>query len=223
MPGHSRRLQRERPFSIAPDPMWNSSREIRPYESFAAAHAPPPPYVPPPTYAEMVVPPGPGQIESLVQVLRSPARPSAAEVEVIDIEPSTLQSSTLEVRDDSVSSDRIPRVLVTEEEANNDPSYSFGPSWTFARDGPSHLSTFLLAEEADDSTTPEAEMVDVVVGGDGNPNDESQLSEKARGKKRARDDDPSDDRDDTETLEILFGGSSSDRDGQPDCKRVKSA
>jgi hypothetical protein len=274
VPGPSRRLQRERPFSVAPDPMWNSSREIRPQESLAATHAPPPPYVLPPTYAEVVPP---RQIESVVQVVHS-AGPSP--VEIIDIEPSTLQSSILDVRDVSISSDNIRRVPVTEEEANNAPSYSFGPSWTFAstmqaqsptpsedlaaddtdsddenpyigsevttsaddaeHDDPSHpldLSTFLLAEEAENSTTSDDEMGDVVVGssGDENPDADSQLSEKARGKKRMRDEDyPSDDKDDSETLEMLLGegssggssssssSTSSDRDGQPDRKRMKT-
>jgi hypothetical protein len=79
-------------------------------------------------------------------------------------------------------------------------------------------------------------MVDVVVGGSGEeiPNVESQLSEKAHGKKRMREGDHSDDKDDRETLEILFGNSegsssgassssnSSDRDGQPNRKRMKT-
>ncbi|KAF8502116.1 hypothetical protein F5888DRAFT_1669362, partial [Russula emetica] len=254
VPGPSRRLQRERPFSVAPDPMWNSSREIQPYEHLAT-YAPPPPYIQPPTYAEVVPP---EQIEAVEEVVYSD--PFA--VEIIEIEPSTLQSPTLDIRDVSVSSSAIPRVPVTEEEAHNNPSYSYGPSWTFesrrqapnstasedvadedpqvttstddAHNGPSHPpdQTILWAEMAENSTTSENETGDVDVGsGDENPNAEPQLSEKARGKKRMREEDySSDEKDDSEMLEGLLGGgcssgsgsnTSSDRDGQPDRKRMK--
>ncbi|KAI0281407.1 hypothetical protein BGY98DRAFT_958820 [Russula aff. rugulosa BPL654] len=234
--------------------MWNSSREIRPQESLAATHAPPPPYVLPPTYAEVIPP---RQIESVVQVVHS-ARPSP--VEIIDIEPSTLQSSTLDVRDVSISSDNIPRAnnapsihspqsstpsedLAADDTDSDDENPYIGSEVTTGadgaeHDGPSHpldLSTFLWAEEAENSTTSDDEMGDVVVGSssDENPDADSQLSEKARGKKRMRDEDyPSDDKDDSETLEMLLeegssGGSSSsstssDRDGQPDRKRMKT-
>jgi hypothetical protein len=244
--------------------MWNSSREIQPYQSLAT-HAPPPPYVLPPTYAEVVPP---GQIEAVEEVIRSESFP----VEIIEIEPSTLQSPTLDVREVSISSTLIPPVSVTEEEAHNTPSYSFGPSWTFmsstqaqnltasedaadeidsddedpnsyigsqvttstddAHGEPSHpldLSAVLWAEEAENSATSENETGNVS-SGDGNPNVESQLSEKARGKKRMREEDySSDEKEDSETLEVLLGegcggGSSisSDRDGQPDRKRMKT-
>ena len=255
VPGHSRLLQRERPFSVAPDPMWNSSREIQPYDTLATTHAqPPPPYVLPPTYAE-VFPPG-GQIESVVQVVRH-SEPS--HVETIEIEPPTVQPSTLDVREVSVSSRNIPAVLVTEEDANNAPSYSLGPSWTFASStlaqsltapdgaaqgdpsGPLDLSTFPRAEEAENSTTPGAGDERGNVGGgsgdEDDPNVESQLSEKARGKKRMREEDyPSDEQDEAETLECLLGeGCSSGGSGcnpgsssssgrgreQPDRKRIK--
>lgn len=243
VPGPSRRLQRERPFSVAPDPMWNSSREIQPGERLATQA--PPPYVLPPTYAE-VVPPEPFPVET------------------IEIDPSTLQSPTLDVRDISVSSRNIPHVPVTDEEAHNNPSYSYGPSWTFQSttqaqnpaasedeeavevdsesgnlyigssqattstdDGhgdPSHsLNPLTLpsTEEAENPTTSENETGP----GDGDPNVPSQLSEKARGKKRALDEDnSSDERDNSETLEGEGGsgsGTSSDGDGQPDRKRMK--
>jgi hypothetical protein len=264
VPGPSRRLQRERPFSVAPDPMWNSSREIQPHDTLAT-HAPPPPYVLPPTYAEVVPP---GQIGAVEEVIRSESFP----VEIIEIEPSTLQSPTLAVREVSISSNAITPVPVTEEGAHNNPSWSFGPSWTSmsstqaqnltasedaaeeadpddedpnpyigsqvttstddAHSEPSHPldpSAVLWAEEAGNSTTSENETGDVG-SGDENPNVESQLSEKARGKKRMREEDYSlDEKDDSETLEVLLGGGcsggssiSSDRDGQPDRKRMKT-
>jgi hypothetical protein len=156
--------------------MWNSSREIRPYE-LLATHAPPPPYVLPPTYAEVIPP---GQIEAVEEVVRSEPFPA---VETVEIEPSTLQSPALDLREVSDSPTIVPQVPVTEEEAH------------------------------------------------GNPNVESQLSEKARGKKRMREEDySSDEKDDSETTEDLLGrcGSSSrttgsgDRDGQPDRKRMKT-
>ncbi len=100
VPGPSRRLQRERPFSVAPDPMWNSSREIQPYERLATC-VPPPPYVLPPTYAEVV----PSEhIETIEEVPVEPIH-----VETIEIEPSTLRSPTLSVRHAAVSSTAIPR------------------------------------------------------------------------------------------------------------------
>jgi hypothetical protein len=85
--------------------------------------------------------------------------------------------------------------------------------------------------EIDPSTlhaASEDETGDVGGSGDENPgNDESQLSEKARGKKRMREED---EKDDSEALEDLLGGgrssgsgtSTSDRDGQPDRKRMKT-
>jgi hypothetical protein len=261
VPGPSRRLQRERPFSVAPDPMWNSSREIQPGESLGT-HAPPPPYVLPPTYAEVVPP---GQVENVAEALHLEPFP----VETIEIEP-----STLDVREVSVSSDIIPHVPMTEEEAQNTPSYAFGPSWTFqsstqaqnpiasedeadeevdsdgpdphvgsqvttstndARGDPSHSLDpvpLLWTAEAENSTTSGNETGDVG-SGDEDPNAQSQLSEKARGKKRMREEDySSDEKDDSETLEELFGGSSGsggcnpsssgDGDGQPDRKRIKT-
>jgi hypothetical protein len=253
VPGPSRRLQRERPFSVAPDPMWNSSREIQPGERLAT-HAPPPPYVLPPTYAEVVPP---GQVETVAEVVHLEPFP----VETIEIEP-----STLDVREVSISSNIIPRVPVTEEEAQNTPSYAFGPSWSFlsstqaqnpitsedeadeevvgsqvttgtddAHGDPSHSLDpvpSLWAAGAENSTTSGNETGDVG-SGDENPNAQSQLSEKARGKKRMREEDySSDEKDDSETLEELFGGSSSsggcnpsnsgDGDGQPDRKRIKT-
>ena len=212
VPGPSRRLQRERPFSVAPDPMWNSSREIRPYERLAT-HAPPPPYVLPPTYAEAVPP---GQIESVEEVVP----PELYPVETIEIEPSTSQPPTLCVRDVSVSSTVIPRAPVTEEAAHNKPSYTFGSSWNFSS----------IAPQAEISTTSENETGDGDVGSaDENQNVESQLSEKARGKKRMREEDcSSDEKDDSETLEHLLGegcsggNTNNDRDGQPDRKRIKT-
>lgn len=258
VPGPSRRLQRERPFSVAPDPMWNSSREIQPGECLAT-HAPPPPYVLPPNYAEVVPP---GQIETVAEVVHLEPLP----VETIEIEPSTLQSPTLDVRE--VSSNVIPHVPVTEEEAHNTPSFAFGPSWSFlsttqarnptasedevdeevdststddAHGDPSHSLDpvpLLWAAEAENSTTSGNETGDVG-SGDENPNVQSQLSEKARGKKRMREEDySSDEKDDSETLEELLGGSgcsssggcnpsssgnsSGDDDGQPDRKRIKT-
>jgi hypothetical protein len=261
VPGRSRRLQRERPFSVAPDPMWNSSRDIQPGDRLAA-RAPPPPYVLPPTYAEVVPS---GQNEA---------------VETIEIEPSTLQSLTLDVREVSVSSDNILRLPVTEEEAHNTPSHTFGPDWAFNRrarnprkpttsedeadeqvnsddenpdthigsqvttntdDAPGGSShsldpvALLSADEAENPTTSENATGDVV-SGEEDPNVRSQLSEKARGKKRMRDEDySSDERDAAETLGELFGGSSgsssggcnpgsssNDREGQPDHKRMKT-
>ena len=165
VPGPSRRLQRERPFSVAPDPMWNSSREIQPGE-YLATQAPPPPYVLPPNYTEMVPP---GQIEAVEQVVHpGPSFP----VEVIEIDPSTLHIA-----------------------ASGD-------------------------EAAENSTCSENETGDVGgPGGEDNPkNDESQLSENARGKKRMRDDDdiPGGD------CSGGSGTSSSDRDAQPDRKRMKT-
>ena len=171
VPGPSRRLQRERPFLVAPDPMWNSSQEIRPYEPLATAHAPPPPYVLPPTYAETDPP---GQIEAVEttdEVVHSELEPFATAV-TIEIEPSTSQSPALDVWD----------------------------------------------SDACVSSTESGE----VDSGDENRNVESQLSEKARGKKRMREEDQS------ETLEDLLGCCSSgsrtgnDRDGQPDRKRMKT-
>jgi hypothetical protein len=286
VPGPSRRLQRERPFSVAPDPMWNSSREIRPYETLATP-APPPPYVLPPTYAE-VVPPGQIEARTVEEVVRLETFPT---VETIEIEPSTLQSSTLEVREVSVTSNTIPRVPVTEEEANSVASYRFGPSWNFLSstrpsrakmgividptvahvpnltasedeagevgsgsddedpnpysgsqvttsandahgDHPHSLDPAILWEfEAENSTASGNETGDVG-SGDESPNAQSQLSEKARGKKRMREEDySSDEKDDLETMEVLIGGcsgsgssgrTSSDRDGQPDRKRMKT-
>ena len=199
VPGPSRRLQRERPFSVAPDPMWNSSREIRPYERLAT-HAPPPPYVLPPTYAETDPP---GQIEPVEEVVI----PEPYPVETIEIEPSTLQPPTLGVRNVSVSSTVIPRVPVDEEEVHDKPSYTFGPSWNFSS----------IAPQVEISTTSENETGDVDVG--------SELSEKARGKKRMREEDYSlDEKDDSEVLEHLGEGCSggNTRNGQPDRKRVKT-
>ena len=193
VPGPSRRLQRERPFSVAPDPMWNSSREIQPDERLAT-QAPPPPYVLPPNYAEV------GEIEAVEEVVH----PEHLPVETIEIDPSTL-----------------------EEVHNNHPSHSFGPSWAF-------LSTNTQAENpaasehdaAENPTSYENETGDVGGAGEENLNVEPQLSEKARGKKRMREEDETDD---SEALEEdLLGrgcssgsGTSSDRDGQPDRKRMK--
>ena len=238
--------------------MWNSSREIQPDERLAT-QAPPPPYVLPPTYAEVVPP---GQIEAVEEVVHLEPYP----IETIEIEPSTLQSTTLDVRDVSTSSTDIPNLPVTAEEANNNPSFTFGPSWTFlsstqaqnptasedeadavdsddenlyigsqvtnstddAHGGPSHALD-PLAAAAENSTTSENETGDVG-SGDQNSNAESQLSEKARGKKRMREEDYlSDENEDSETLEVLLGGdcsngssTGSDRDGQPDRKRTKT-
>jgi hypothetical protein len=157
VPGPSRRLQRERPFSVAPDPMWNSSREIQPDERLAT-QAPPPPYVLPPSYAEMVPP---GQIDAV--------HPEPLPVEVIEIDPSAFSRA-----------------------ASEDEAADIGGS-----------------------------------GSDANPkNDESQLSEKARGKKRMREEDENEN-DDSELGGDCSSGSSSgtrtsDRDGQPDRKRLKT-
>jgi len=99
---------------------------------------------------------------------------------------------------------------------------------------PSHLLD-PVALQAENTATSEYETGDVG-SGDGNPNAESQLSEKARGKKRMREEDySSDEKDESEALEELLGGSStggcnpssssrtsSDCDGQPDRKRVKT-
>ena len=201
VPGPSRVLQRERPFSVAPDPMWNSSREIQPDERLAT-RPPPPPYVLPPTYAEVV----PGEIGTFEEVVH----PEPLPVETIEIDPSTLQSPTLDVRGVSVSSSNIPHVPVTEEEAHTNPSHSFGPSWAFQS-----------TTQAQNSAASEDEPADGVDADDENPIVESQLSEKARGKKRMRDEDETDD------LEDLGGGcssgsTSSDGDGQPDRKRMKT-
>lgn len=145
---------------------------------------------------------------------------SEPSVEIIeDDEPSTLQSSTLDVHDVSVSVGHIPHAPVPEEVANNTPSYSFGPSWTFASSGLPKIPT-----------ASEDEAADNVESDHENPNVGSWLSGKALGKKRMREEDcPSDDNDDLETLEILFGegsgsgnSTSSDRDGQPDRKRLKT-
>jgi hypothetical protein len=240
--------------------MWNSSREIQPHEPLAT-QAPPPPYILPPTYTEVVHP-----------------EPFPAVVEIIDIEPSTLQSPTLDVREVSISSNTIPRVPATDEEAQNTPSFTFGPSWTFISstqapntadaedeaggevgsdsddqdpdpyvgpqvatstdgaqgDPPYSLDPSILWDEV--SATSEDETDDHVGSGDENPNSESQLSEKARGKKRMREEDySSDEKDELETMEDLLGGgsggggsgsgssrTSSDRDGRPDRKRVKT-
>ena len=269
VPGPSRRLQRERPFSVAPDPMWNSSLDIQPHEPLAT-QAPPPPYVLPPTYTEVVPP---GQMEVVEEVVHPEFFPAA--VEIIEIEPSTLQSPTLDVQEVSISSNTIPRVPATDEEVQNAPSYTFGPSWTFLPNpqaqntadsevdtgvevdfdsddehpdpyvGP-QVATSTDDEDGDpsDSLDPsilwaevsadlEDEAGDHVGSGDENPNPESQLSEKARGKKRMREEDySSDEKDELETMEDLLGGgssgsgsssrTSSDRDGQPDRKRVKT-
>jgi len=154
--------------------------------------------------------------------------PSPVEVIEVDSEPSTLQPSTLDVRDVSVSSSSIPRVPVTEEEeeAQNNHSYSLGPSWAFAS-----------TTQGQHLTRSEDEAGGVGGGYGGgcsgveNPNIESQLSEKARGKKRMREEDyTSDDEDDAKTVELLLeegcgsGSSSSscDRDGQHDRKRTKT-
>jgi hypothetical protein len=230
--------------------MWNSSREIRPYDRLATHAPPPPPYVLPPTYAEVAPPRAGAQRESVEEVVHSePFFP----VETIEIEPSTLQSPIiLDVRDvSSVSSAVIPRVPVTEEEpheageVNSDDENPFIGSRVTSTDDAAHddhLShsrdplTFPRAEEeAENSTTTasENETGDDVGSGDENPNVESQLSEKARGKKRMREEDyySSDEKDDLVTLENLFGeggcssrstATSSDRDGQPDRKRMKT-
>lgn len=194
VPGPSRRLQRERPFSVTPDPMWNSSREILTYGGLATC--------PPPTYTEMVV-------------------PSSERVETVVIKPSTLQSPILDVREVSV----IPRVPMTEGEEevvtqHNNPPYLLGPSTTRLAQNQN-----LTASDDDDET-------------DDSSNVESQLGETARGKKRTREEEYSpDDKDESEALERPFGedcssgsggcnsngtGTSSDRDGQPDRKRMKT-
>lgn len=264
VPGPSRRLQRERPFSVPADPMWNSSRDIQPGESLGT-HPPPPPYVLPPTYAEVVPS---GQNEA---------------VEVIEIQPSTPQSPTLIVQEVSLPSNNIPHLPVTEQEARNTPSYQYGPDWAFnsprarkprnpttsgnganeeihshvegpdphiggsqvttntdsAPGDPSHSLDPVApmpAEPAETSTTSENETGDVGSSSEENPNVGSQLSERARGKKRMREEDySSDERDAAETLgELLGAGSSggcdpssssssgSDREGQPDRKRMKT-
>ena len=222
VPGPSRRLQRERPFSVAPDPMWNSSREIQLDEPLATG-PPPPPYVQtrnvlPPTYAEVV-----------------PLRQYEA-VETIEIEPSTLRSPTLDVRHVSVSSRVIPDVPVTEEdeeeEANDNSSPSLNPSWTFppTTQAPNPTASEDRADEvAENSSSSENETGDVG-SSDEHPKGESELSEKARGKKRMRDED--DEYDESETLAHLLGDvgsssgsgsyTSSDCDGQPDRKRTKT-
>ena len=220
-----------------------------------AIQAPPPPYVQPPTYTEVVPT---GQIEAVQQVVHL----EPFQVETIEIEPSTLQPTTLDVRDASVSN-TIPSLPVTEEEAQNAPSFTFGPSWTFmsstqaqnptasededeAHVDPYSLDTLAWAEEAENSTTTSENGTGDVGSGDENPNvesQESQLSERARGKKRMREEDYSsleDEKDESEALEELLGessctasggcnpggsgssGTSSDRDGQPDRKRMKT-
>jgi hypothetical protein len=253
--------------------MWNSSREIRPYEHLATRHAPPPPpYVLPPTYyAAEVVPPQPGagagaggQIESVEEVVLSEEPFFPVVVETIEIvEPaSTLQSPILDVRDVSSvsfsSTAIVPRVPVTGEEAReadevdyDDENSCIGPQVaTSADDAAAHddhpsrsrdPSTFLRAgavdSETENSTTTSSENEtgdDLIGSGDENPAAESQLSEKARGKKRMREEDyyySLDEKDDLERLENLLGepeggcsGSSSsdrDRDGEPDRKRMK--
>ena len=200
VPGPSRRLQRERPFSVAPDPMWNSSREILPYGGLATRSRPPRP-----TYTEVVVPP-------------------SGRIETVEIEPSTLRSPSLDVREVYV----IPRVPgVTEEVAqHNDPPYSLSPSTTRQ----AHNQNTTASEDHDH---------DLI---DDNPNVKSRLGETARGKKRTREEDYSpDEKDESETLEYPLGedcssgsggrnpnsagtgtGTSSDRDGQPDRKRMKT-
>lgn len=235
VPGPSRRLQRERPFSVAPDPMWNSSREINPFERLAAP-APPPPYVPPPTYDEAV------PID-------------------IEIEPETLQVPTLTVQHASVSSNVIPPAPAEEEEvaassnAATDTSTSAGTSGTddsvnnvppssVATSLPSAAATGHLGNIADDtnnnpssslipSTGPVGNLPASEVEADHDDPDlgpSPQLSEKARGKKRMREEDYTSD-EDNEALESLLGeGSSSGsghhlnssgRDEGPDRKRMK--
>jgi hypothetical protein len=230
VPGPSRRLQRERPFSVAPDPMWNSSREINPFERLAAP-APPPPYVPPPTYDEAV------PIE-------------------IEIEPETLQAPTLTVQHVSVSSSVIPPAPAEEEEveassnavantstststSNTDdspnnappsPVVSSLPSATAGHlDNDAGLSSLSLIP----STGPVEDSLVSGVEADHDDPDLSpspQLSEKARGKKRMREEDYTSD-EENQALESLLGegcssGSghnpgSSGRDQEPDRKRMK--
>ncbi|KAI0276565.1 hypothetical protein BGY98DRAFT_985034 [Russula aff. rugulosa BPL654] len=139
---------------------------------------------PPPPY---VLPPNyaeVGEIEAVEEVVH----PEHFPVETIEIDPSTL-----------------------EEVHNNHPSHSFGPSWAF-------LSTNTQAqnpaasehEAAENPTSYENETGDVSGAGDENPNVEPQLSEKARGKKRMREEDETDD---SEALEQDLGGGCSSGSG----------
>ena len=237
VPGPSRRLQRERPFSVAPDPMWNSSREINPFERLAAP-APPPPYVSPPTYDEAI-----------------PI--------VVEIEPETLQAPTLTVQHASVSSNVIPPAPAEEEEVEASSNAAADTSTNASTSGtddspnnvpPSSVATSLpsatashLANDADDASNnpsssfsslipstgpvgnhPASEVEADHDGPDQGPS--PQLSEKARGKKRMREEDYTSD-EENEALERLLGegcssGSghnldSSGREEGPDRKRMK--
>ncbi len=243
VPGHSRRLQRERPFSVAPDPMWNSSQEIRPYEPLATG-PPPPPYVCPPTYAEVALA---ERIETIEEVVPT----SQEHIETIEIHPASLQPSTLNVQDVSVSSSVIPRAAVAAEEAEvevslssnapNGTSHALGPSWTFYGDSSSTPvdDPYASGDEADSGDDENelptvSEAVEFLRDSeDTNPPAESELSEKARGKKRMRDEDYDED----QTPDLGEGCSSGsgggcgpstsscrdrDNDGEPDRKRMKT-
>jgi len=180
--------------------MWNSSREINPYDRLAAP-APPPPYVSPPTYAEVV-----------------PA-------ERIDMETETVRAPTLLVRHASVSSSVLSPALVEEEEvATSSPSSDAAASTST---GTGTTDGNLTASEVEAEATHD----------DPDLGPSPQLSEKARGKKRMREDSEEEhtsDEEDEALLENLLGeGSSSSGsghipntngpdDGRPDRKRMRT-
>ena len=225
VPGPSHRLQRERPFSVAPDPMWNSTREINPFERLAGP-APPPPYVSPPMYAEVV----PVDIDTgtataaptlTVQIAHesSSALQPAVEEEEVEVTLSTnftASTSTTSTDDTSISS--LPSPV-----ASPHPSAATGDLSNGAVDANSRPSSPI----ASTSTAGDLSISGVgAVHDDPDLAQPSQLSEKARGKKRVRELDDMLADDEEEALErLLLGeGSSgtSSRDGEPDRKRIKT-
>lgn len=243
VPGPSRRLQRERPFSVAPDPMWNSAREINPFETLAAP-APPPPYVSPPTYAEVV----PEELNDTEAAER------------IDMETATLQAPTLTVLHPSVLSSILPPAAVEEEEVeaslsanattstntststgSTDDSLISGLPTPVASSPPSPAPGNLSNGGDDASSGPSSPIASTspaanlavseveAVHDDQGLEPSSQLSEKARGKKRMREEDYTSDEEDEALERLLLGEggsghnpSTSGRDGQPDRKRIKT-
>ena len=167
VPGPSRRLQRERPFSVEPDPMWNSIREINPYMRLAAP-APPPPYLPPPAYADEDRVPhvGPQTSSQAVQRLSPAPLPLVCP-------PSASEEEEEEEVDASLSSRAAgERRSIADHNRPSSPS-SNGTVASDDEDASRHGSGD--GQAAEDAEPPP-----------------TRLSEKVRGKKRMRDEDDGD-------------------------------
>jgi hypothetical protein len=181
--------------------MWNSSREINPFERLAAP-APPPPYVSPPTYAEI-----------------EPAEHIEMETETV------LRSPTLTVRHVSLSSSALPPAVVEEEEEVATSLSSNAVATTSSITTTSAEGGNLTASE-DDATQDDPDL-----GPSPQLSEKARGKKRMREEEEEEENELTSDEEDELVLEDLFGeGSGSGQnpntsgrdDGEPDRKRTKT-